>query len=157
MLYNLNVILTYSFVFLSPLFVFLSRCFFSFSYCRPYLMKPNESAAVRSVAASCRWRAGGGGSLALPAGTSQEGGAQPWQHNIHQSVKAHIFCPFSLIFFHSGLQWRRPTQLFIQLKTSDAENAANLAFCLQRSAKNGFFHTIGRGQKTWILLVHWQD
>lgn len=88
-----------------------------------------------------------GGSLAVPAGTSQEGGAQPWQHNIHQSVKAHTFCPFSLILFHSGLQWRRPTQLFIQLKTSDAENAANLAFCLQRSAKNGFFHTIGRGQK----------
>lgn len=77
MLYNLNVILTYSF-FLSPLFVFLLRYFILFfSYCRPYLMKPNESAAVRSVAASCRWRAGGGGSLALPAGTSQEGGAQP--------------------------------------------------------------------------------
>lgn len=77
MLYNLNVILTYSF-FVSIVCFFVALFFsFFFSYCRPYLMKPNESAAVRSVAASCRWRAGGGGSLALPAGTSQEGGAQP--------------------------------------------------------------------------------
>lgn len=97
-LYNLNVILTYSF-FLSPLF-FLLCCFFYFLL-------------LSSIFNEAKWICSGAFSGGvLPVAGRRRGVARfvcgdvtgRWSsagtaHSIHQSVKAHIFCPFSLIFF----------------------------------------------------------
>lgn len=156
-LYNLNVILTYSFFCLHYVFFFVVLVFF-------FLLSSifNEAKWICSSAFS-------GG--ILPMAGRQRGVAcfacgdvaGRWSsavttRSIHLSVNASILCPFSRNIFHFGLQWRRPTQLFIQQKTSHEGNAANLAFCLQRSAKSDSSTWLEGGRKkNRNLLVYCQD